>query len=324
MSRVAVPTCRVIRFGAQFMDGGDPRGCATYFTPVDFARAAEEVGFDSVWTGDHVLHHVDGLASIAAMAGATSRIEVGTNVIVLPLRPAAVVAKSSLTTALVARGRLTWLGVGVGGDVPNDFAVTGAELSTRGAYTDEALLVIRELWSGESVSFNGRWSNFDSVTVRDIPARLPRIVVGGRSEAAIQRAARYGDGLIPYLVSPRRAGEMFAALRSEASSLGRPGEELTCAVTTFMVGASSAEEAASLIGQAGGGNFSGVTAEILSRTHVLGTDEECTAKILEYVEAGADHIVLGAQRGHPDVLESFMTQAQRLLPVFRSRFAGCL
>src|SRR4051812_5380503 len=123
-----------------FMGGGT-------FSLKDFAVQAERTGFDSIWVGDHVAHYVDGMAGLGILAGCTDTVTIGTNVVVLPFRPAAVVAKGALTVAGVAGGRRVVLGVGPGGDVPEEFALTGADMGTRGRYTDEALDVIRRLWS---------------------------------------------------------------------------------------------------------------------------------------------------------------------------------
>ena len=134
-----------VEIGAMYM-GGDG------LTVKDFARAAEAAGFDSVWTGDHLAHYVDGVASLGIVAGCTERVTVGSNVLVAPFRPAAVVAKALLTTAQSARRRVI-MGIGPGGDVPIELAMAGADGATRGPYTDEALDVIAGLWSGRPFSY---------------------------------------------------------------------------------------------------------------------------------------------------------------------------
>ena len=195
----------MIEIGAMYM-GGDG------ITVKEFAVAAEAAGFDSVWTGDHLAHYVDGIASLGIVAGCTERVTIGTNVLVAPFRPAAVVAKALLTTAQSARRRVV-MGVGPGGDVPIELAMAGADSATRGRYTDEALDVIAGLWSGRPFSYAGRWNRFDEVVMEPVAGPRPDVWIGGRSPAALRRAVRRGHGYNPYLVSPEQVAERYAALQ---------------------------------------------------------------------------------------------------------------
>ena len=318
-----------VQFGAMYLHGGEDRRSTTErFTVIDFARAAEQAGFDSVWTGDHPLSHVDGFAAAGAMLAATERVAVGTNVVVLPMRPAAVTAKAAATIAAMAGDRHTYLGVGVGGDVPADFQVTGAELRTRGAYADEALNVIRRLWAGNRVTYSGRWNDFANVMMTGLPRVAPSILVGGRSDAAIRRACVHGDGLIPYLVSPAQASGHFDSVAHQARLHGRDPAELLLAVTTFLVPGRTAAHAIELARAAtppsGRGGFRGITESVMARAYVLGSASECVDRLRDYVRTGARLIVLGAQRGPADVLAEFMTMAQEILPKLRAEIADGL
>jgi alkanesulfonate monooxygenase SsuD/methylene tetrahydromethanopterin reductase-like flavin-dependent oxidoreductase (luciferase family) len=186
-----------VRIGTQYM--GDSGG------PKAFARRAEDAGFDSVWCGDHVGHLVDGIAALGCFAGATERITIGVDLLVVPYRPAAVIAKGLATIASVASGRVV-AGFGVGGEFPEQFAATGAELRTRGAYTEDALDVVRRLWRGAPLHHRSRWAHFDGFTLEPAPGPGPRPTGVGRRP--LRRRAPTGgarrDGYVPYLVSPRQ------------------------------------------------------------------------------------------------------------------------
>jgi len=196
--------------------GGDPAE----------VQALEQLGFDSVWSGEHLLYHgptLDALIVLAAYAARTERLKVGSSVLLLPLRPPALVAKAAATLDVLSGGRLI-LGVGVGGEYPPEFEAVGIPLAERGARADEALAILKLLWSGDPASFEGRFYRLPEVRLNPPPAQPggPPIWVGGRSWAARRRAARLGDGWFPYLVDP----EQYRRGRKGGRGLpgqGRPG-----------------------------------------------------------------------------------------------------
>src|SRR3990172_6815207 len=157
----------------------------------------EELGYDSAWTSEHIFFYFptfDALTSLAAMAARTSRITLGTSVFLLPMRPAALAAKEVASVDIISGGRVL-LGIGVG--VP---------LGERGAGANEAIRVMKLLFTEDNVIFQGRFTRLDGVTLMPKPVQPggPPIWVAGRSEAAIRRAGRLGDGYLPYLFSPER------------------------------------------------------------------------------------------------------------------------
>src|SRR3989304_5735038 len=185
----------------------------------------EELGYDSAWTSEHIFFYFptfDALTSLAAMAARTSRIRLGTAVLLLPLRPAALAAKEIASVDLISGGRLL-LGVGIGGEYPKEFEAVGVPVRERGARTDEAIQVLRRLWTEENVTFDGRFPKLAGVTLHPKPAQLdgPPLWIAGRSEAAIRRAGRLGGGYLPYLFSPGRYPDSLAAVRQGADAAGR-------------------------------------------------------------------------------------------------------
>ncbi|MCW2952012.1 MAG: putative F420-dependent dehydrogenase [Conexibacter sp.] len=299
----------MIRIGAQYLGGS--------LSPKTFAVAVEEAGFDSVWCGDHVSHYVDGIATLGCYAGATETIEIGTNVLVAPLRPAVVAAKALATVADIAGPQRLVAGIGVGGDFPAEIAAVGAEMRQRGAYTDEALELIRLLWSGEPISYDGRWTQLADYRIEPAPDPAPRVWIGGRADAALRRAVRSGSGYLGYLLSPSGVAKRAARIAELALEQGRAPADLTIACNVFFVPARTVDEAVDAA-IANGMSLQGLTPELVRSFFLLGDDEACLARIQQYVDAGLDHLILGCAPGGEDELRTFLAAATRLLPEIRA------
>jgi alkanesulfonate monooxygenase SsuD/methylene tetrahydromethanopterin reductase-like flavin-dependent oxidoreductase (luciferase family) len=302
----------MVEIGAMYMGGS--------FSPKSFAIAVESAGFDSVWCGDHMLHYIDGIATLGCYAGCTERITIGTNVIVAPFRPAVVAAKGLITAAATA-ARRTIIGVGVGGEFPLEFQATGADMHVRGAYTDEALVVMQRLWSGQEVSFRGHWTQFEGFRMEPVVSPPPEVWVGGRSEAALRRALRHASGYAPYLMSPEQLRGRVERLRKMAVENGRSLEHFTIACTLFFVPGRSVEEALATA-SAGTTALGGLTPERMRSYYLLGDDEACIARLQQYIDAGAAHLILGCAPGHTRQLEEFIAASRRLLAMIRMQEPG--
>jgi alkanesulfonate monooxygenase SsuD/methylene tetrahydromethanopterin reductase-like flavin-dependent oxidoreductase (luciferase family) len=182
-------------------------------------------GLDHVTVGDHVSFAggkgADGLVQATALLSSHPRLPVQTGVYLLVLRHPAVVARQLSTISDIAPGRLTF-GVGVGGDDPRELELCGVEPKTRGARTSEALALLREFLTGEEVTFAGRFFNVEGAAIRPAPHPSPAILVGGRSDAALRRTGRLGDGWLALWVSPRRYTEGVGLVQQAAEAAGRP------------------------------------------------------------------------------------------------------
>jgi alkanesulfonate monooxygenase SsuD/methylene tetrahydromethanopterin reductase-like flavin-dependent oxidoreductase (luciferase family) len=122
---------------------------------LDLAAYAETLGCHTLWIGEHLTFHVptfDALTAMAAVAAGTRRIGIGVAAVLLPLRPAAAIAKAATTLDILSGGRLR-LGVGVGGEFPKEFEVAGVPLAERGQRADEAIAILRALWAPGAASF---------------------------------------------------------------------------------------------------------------------------------------------------------------------------
>ncbi len=178
---------------------------------------------DRVCVGDHVTFHggagFDGLVQAAALA-ALCDLEVQTAVYLLPLRHPVPVARQVNSLAQLAPGRFVF-GVGIGGEDPAEVRACGVDPATRGRRMDEALSIVRELLVGEPLTWRGDFFELDEVRIAPPPREPVPIVVGGRSEAALRRAGRLGDGYLALWTSPERFVRSIATVEHYAAEAGR-------------------------------------------------------------------------------------------------------
>jgi probable F420-dependent oxidoreductase len=273
---------------------------------VGLAVRAEELGFDSVWTHDHVFNvgHVfdriggrpyyEPLTLLSFVAARTQRMKLGTSVLVLPYHNPVRLAKTAATLDVLSGGRLI-LGVGVG-SIEKETMAMGAPFSERGAFSDEAIAVMRALWTQEDPKFEGKYTRFTGMPFSPKPVQKPSIplVIGGISRPAIRRAARIGDGWHPLGLSPEALGEGIALLREEARAHGRDPAQIPVSIAM------------------------GLEAPASRRRHALGKDP---AEILQnakaYADVGVDTLVISANTSDPREARSALEMvAREVLPAF--------
>jgi alkanesulfonate monooxygenase SsuD/methylene tetrahydromethanopterin reductase-like flavin-dependent oxidoreductase (luciferase family) len=196
-----------------FFTAVDQPSCDSKPLQATLARVAE-AGIDHLCVGDHVSFFVgagsDGLITATSLLAAQAELPVYVGLYLLPLRHPIAVARQLATIAQLAPGRLTF-GVGIGGEDRHEIEVCGVDPKTRGRRMDECLQILRGLGGGTPVTFHGEFFTLQDALI--LPAPSPRIplIVGGRSDAAVSRAARLGDGWLGIWVSERR----FAAVRDQ-------------------------------------------------------------------------------------------------------------
>ncbi len=206
---------------------------ATSEDMVAIAHRAEAVGFSYLAVSDHIVmssemreamgaRWCEGVAAIAFLAGATRSIRVYNSVLVLPYRDPLILAKQISTLELMSGGRVI-LGVGIG-HLEREFEVLGVPRSRRGAITDEYLEAIDTLWTRDEPAFSGRFAAFDGIVFEPRPSRPVPVWVGGNSPAALARAARHGDGWVPWQITPEQLPSALEALRRQPGygQRGRP------------------------------------------------------------------------------------------------------
>jgi probable F420-dependent oxidoreductase len=196
----------------------DARG---YWRWVDMCEAG---GVDSLWQTDRIVSRdpfLECLIAIAAIAGRTRRLKFGVNVISLALRDPILVAKQCATIDVISEGRLL-PAFGIGSPHGPEWKTLNLDTTTRGRRTDEALEIISRLWREEEVDYKGRHYHLTGASISPRPAQpdLP-IWIGGSSEAAVRRTARYGTGWQGGSEPPAEAGRVVAAIRKAVAEAGR-------------------------------------------------------------------------------------------------------
>jgi alkanesulfonate monooxygenase SsuD/methylene tetrahydromethanopterin reductase-like flavin-dependent oxidoreductase (luciferase family) len=293
--------------------------------------AVEKLPIESVWQGGHLLPpgpSGEAITRLALMTAWTERVRVGTAILLLPLYQPVVVAKQLADLDAWSGGRLS-VGVGVGGEYPKEFEAVGVPIGERGARTDEGIEVLRALWAGGPVSHHGRFLDFDDVELRPVeppgagagagPGRFggqpggPPIIVSGRREPGMRRAARLGDGWLPYLVSPSAYARSVETIRGQAAAAGRDlaGFEwmLYCYCSVRRDGDRARDDVARFLGR----GYGDKPADMLARIAPAGTPEEVAGRLQEYVDAGARHIVV-SPAALDDTLEVVTLAAEEVLP----------
>jgi alkanesulfonate monooxygenase SsuD/methylene tetrahydromethanopterin reductase-like flavin-dependent oxidoreductase (luciferase family) len=292
--------------------------------------AVEKLPVDSIWQGGHVLPPTatgEAITRLALLTAWTERVRIGTAVLVLPLYNPVVVAKQLADLDSRSGGRVT-VGVGAGGEFAKEFEAVGVPLAERGGRTTEGIEVLRKLWSGGPVSYSGRYYSLSDVELRTVkpPGREasalqpggPPIVVCGRKESAMRRAARLGQGWMPYLVSPNAYRQSVEVIEAEAAALGRDlaGFEwmmyLYCSVRRD--GDRARADVAKFLGSAYGDK----PQAMLDRIAPAGTPEQVAERLQEYVDAGVRHIII-SPAAQEDTLEVVTLAAQEVLPRLRIR-----
>ena len=196
---------------------------------VEGARRAEELGFDAGWVGDHLWGYapwLDATVALSAAAAVTRQLTLGFSVMLLGLRPPAWAAKQIQSLYTLSGGRLV-LGVGVGGEYPEEFEAAGVAVGQRGRRVDETLAVLPDLLLGRRVDYDGETVAVHANPLAPAVPELPPILIGGRGEAALRRTVRFGDGWLPMWLSPDALLERGARLRELAAESGRPEPSTT-------------------------------------------------------------------------------------------------
>lgn len=257
---------------------------------------AEALGFDSVWLGDHVLWYVpspDPIALLGAIAARTSRVRLGTAVLLAALRSPVLVAKAGATLDHLSGGRFV-LGVGIGGENPAEFEAVGVPVRERSGRLDETLRICRALWSAEGpVTFEGRY-----YPVRDVRFDLPPLTpggppiwVGGRAPRSLRRAGELGDGWLAFVVTPQGFTEGWATVRASAAAAGRDPDALVPALQVWCALADSDDAARAIIAPAIEAMYR-VPFERFEPYTIYGTRARWRERLDEYARAGVRHINL--------------------------------
>jgi probable F420-dependent oxidoreductase len=269
---------------------------------ADFLAVVEASGADSVWSVEHVVvaedyeplypYSADGhmpsgpgvvtpmpdpIELLAFAAARTERLLLATSVVVAPLHPPAVLAKRAATVDLLSGGRLL-LGLGIGWQ-KEEYAAVGVPYRQRGARLEECIGALRALWAGGPATFHGHFVDFDRVHLAPAPARpaIP-IVLGGNTEAAVDRAGRLAEGWYPYTLDPDQFAAAAGRLRAASAAAGRAPDAVE--ITAWPGSADPARE----------------------------LDPDWVGR---YVAAGASRLIVAPRVRRPDQLDRLAAQLER-------------
>ncbi len=285
-------------------------GAADYWRWVDLCEAG---GVDSLWQTDRLVSRqpiLECLTAVAALAGRTRRLRFGMNVVSLALRDPVLLAKQCATVDVLSEGRLL-PAFGIGSPLGPEWQALDIDTKTRGRRTDESLEIIARLWRQESVDFAGKYYRLTgaSISPRPVQPDLP-MWIGGSSDAAVRRTARYGTGWQGGAEGPVEAGRVVAAIKLAAAEVGRSIDEDHYGATfPFYFGTASDSV------------VSGAMAAYAKRTHrdparyfAIGDETAILDRIAEYVDVGVQKFILRPVGDGASVLAQTRQLIEKVLP----------
>ena len=304
-----------VRFGAQLSGIHPPK------EQFELARSVEELGFESVWTGDHVSFHnplYESLTLLSTYAAITSRIRLGTAVYLLALRSAAIAAKVTSTLDVLSGGRLIF-GVGVGGENPKEFELCGVPHGERGARVSEGIDAVRALWRDTPATFKGRFNRFEGVSIDPKPVQKPGppIWIGGRSDAALARAGRQGEGWVSYVVQPERYAQSLDKIRSAAQQAGRALDHFAAAHLAFVTVGRDYETAKAAWVKFLSKRYAQDFEPLAKKYGIIGTPAQCAEQIEKFRAAGCNYVIVNPIGELEQEREQLERVAADILPRFR-------
>ena len=304
-------------------------------------QLGEQLGYDAIWFADRAAvpsyalafcdpNWYESLACAFTALGSTSRLRVGTDVLVLPYREPLLLARMTATADLLSHGRFI-LGVGVG-YLLGEFAALEVDPSRRGAITDEYLAILRQAWAAENpISHTGGQRRYEDVNAGPRPrsGSVP-LWVGGNHRAALRRAARFGDGWHPLFPTPEAYRHGRSAIEQARAELGKDSDftwSYSCPETKLLdeSGAARVSYTYDAVGEIPP-DFAyapAVPTDENGRPRFIGSTEEVTADIAQFVDAGVRHFALRFWAGSPGFgVDDFAAQLERFASEVTPSFAN--
>jgi probable F420-dependent oxidoreductase len=288
-----------------------PHVCAEFF--LQLARKIEEIGLHSLWLNDRLVYdNFDPLAALAAAAGATSKIKLGTAVLLLPYRRPVLLAKTLATIDFISQGRLT-LGIGVG-IRESDYDAVGVPFERRGARGLESIQLMRRLWQEDQVSFEGEFFTVHDVSLGPKPFgnRSIPIWMGGNADAVLRRTGRFADGYICSTSAIVNFPAMWEKISHHARAAGRDPSKIEKAGLNFLA---TDEDKGRAVGacQAFFERYYGKAPNNIESQMIVGPAQLCAERIAKSFEQGLNTLVLGLIIPDLKQLDSLATKIMPLL-----------
>jgi probable F420-dependent oxidoreductase len=285
------------------------------------AKQIEDLGYDFIGCGEHVSFHgetANGLVSLSVAAGATERIRLMSAITLVPLYPAALLAKMGAALDVASGGRFT-LGVGVGGEFPNEFEACGVPVNQRGSRTDDALEVITRTWTQTDVTYEGRYTTLKNFSLKPLPIQKPRppIWVSGRTDAAMKRAAKYADGWLPYMYTPEHLAKSIEKIKAFGEELGTDMSDFTFAIYIFSAVHEDNDTAVKYAAERLSKQYAQDFSELVHKYALAGDPDKCKARLQEYIDAGASAVFVSSACPDDYIDTNLEMLANTVIPAFR-------
>jgi probable F420-dependent oxidoreductase len=297
---------------------------------VAYARRAEELGFTSLWAWDHMFLGsrnafpvLESLATLTVLARETERAALGTGILVLPLRGAAVLAKTAATLDIISGGRLT-LGMAVGW-YEREFDSCGVPFRRRGRIFEENLELLQRFWTGELVSGEARGIPFRNSIMLPRPAQRPRprLLVGGYVDAALRRVGERSDGWLTYFYAPDAFETAWQQIREYAEAAGRDPDALDNVAQLPLCIDDSYEAADRKAREYIGQYFDiPVWSHCSPESAIRGTPDQCAEQLAAQAAVGVRHVCLVPYRYEHEQLERFAAEVMPLMADVAVQGAG--
>lgn len=300
-----------VQFGLAIRNFVGPGETPDVDSILKYCERAEELGFESLWAWDHMLLGVnpafpilDSLSILTGIATRTSRIKLGTGVLVLPLRNPVVAAKALGSLDQISKGRLI-LGVAAGW-YAREFDAVGVPFKQRGRIFEQNLDLLLRLWTEETVTAQVEGMNLREAVLVPRPYQRPRppVLIGGYVDTVLRRVARMADGWLTYFYTPEGFGKSWTKIQTYAREYGRDPKLLTGTnQLAIYVGPPKAEAEGAirhwLATEWDVASWSDSTIEHA----VHGTIEECVDELRHHLEAGVHRIIFIPYRYQPQQVE---------------------
>ena len=284
---------------------------------VDLCEAG---GIDSIWQTDRLISRtpiLECMTALAAIAGRTRRIKFGVNVVSVAMRDPVLLAKQCATIDLLSSGRLL-PGFGIGSPRGPEWTAMHLDPGTRGRKTDEALEIIARLWTGEKLTFAGKHFQLTGASIAPLPvqADLP-MWIGGASEAAVRRTAKYGTGWQAGAETPETVGQVIAGIKTATKAAGRQiDDDHYGAAFAFRFGGPDDPGVAKVMEQ-----YTARTGRDARDHFAMGGADEIVERLAAYVDAGASKFILRpAADGDADMYAQTRRLAEEVIPRVAARW----
>ena len=265
---------------------------------IDYGVKMEELGYKSIWAWDHLLLGVDpnfpiheALTILTAVAARTSKIKIGTGILVMPMRNPIVLAKELATIDHISNGRLI-VGAAVGW-YKREFDSLGVDFTKRGKIMEQSLEIINRLWTEDKVDGEYPPYNLRGAVLHPKPVQKPRppILIGGYVDAVLKRAATKGDGWLTYYYTADSFSKTWAKVRGFAEEAGRdPDELISTNQLPICIGPRAQIEASMTHWLQTEWDYASWS-ESTMHSAIMGSVEECVEQLEAHIETGVDRII---------------------------------